>query len=127
MNASNVTFRSRPKWTHDLSPSERRFLAAMNELGFGRFEFLRIEHGELLLDPWPKNIRDVKFGSQDATPHKGLDDAFELRPAVVEFFEYVRAVEEGQILCLTVKHGLPFSMQIERRPEPNPVPCTAPI
>jgi hypothetical protein len=37
----------------------------MSALGFGRFEYLRIERGELVLDPWPTVVRDVKFGSQD--------------------------------------------------------------
>jgi len=38
--------------THDLRPSERRFVAAMQELGYGRFESLRIQGGEFVLDPW---------------------------------------------------------------------------
>ncbi|HLJ16181.1 MAG TPA: hypothetical protein VKV15_16905 [Bryobacteraceae bacterium] len=40
--------------TLDLSPSDRLFVLAMNELGFGRVEFLRIEYGELVLEPWPR-------------------------------------------------------------------------
>ncbi len=38
--------------THDLRPSERRFVAAMQELGYGRFESLRIQGGEFVLDRW---------------------------------------------------------------------------
>jgi hypothetical protein len=72
-----------------------------------------------------KAISKVRLGSGHATPHNGLEDAFELRTGVVEFFEYVRAVDEGEILCLEVRHGLPFSMEIEQRPGTNPVPCTA--
>jgi hypothetical protein len=56
MDESTVKFHSRPMWTHDLLPSERRFLAAMNEIVFGHFELLRIERGELLRDPWPKPL-----------------------------------------------------------------------
>jgi len=55
---------SRPRSTRDLSPTERQFVLAMRELGFGHFEFLRIERGELVLDPWPTTVRSVKFGKE---------------------------------------------------------------
>ena len=55
----------RPASTGDLLASERTFVAAMTGLGYGRFEFLRIERGELVLDPWPTVVRDVKFCSHD--------------------------------------------------------------
>ncbi len=106
---------SRPTSTHDLLRSERRFVAAMTELGFGRFEFLRIERGELVLDPWPTTVRGVKFGSADTAIYKPLPDGFELKAQVAEFFEWVRGVDEGEIRCLELRHGLPFSMEIEHR------------
>jgi hypothetical protein len=107
---------SRPTSTQDLFQSERRFVAAMTEIGFGRFEFMRIEHGELLLDPWPTTVRGVKFGSDDPATRKPLPDEFELKGQVAEFFEYVRAVDAGEIRCLELRHGLPFSMEIEQQP-----------
>jgi len=36
-----------------------------------------------------------------------------LKPQVTELFEYIRAVDAGEIRTLEVKHGLPFSMEIE--------------
>jgi len=105
-----------PTSARDLSPTERRFVFAMSEIGFGRFEFLRIEGGELVLHPWPTTIRDVKFGSVDAATRRPIPDEFELKGQVAEFIEYVRAVEVGEIRCLEVRHGLPFGMQIEHRP-----------
>lgn len=104
---------SRPTSTRDLLPSERVFAAAMSDLGFGRFEYLRIERGELVLDPWPTVVRGAKFGSQDPGAAKSLPAEFELKPQVAEFFEYVRSVDVGEIRTLEVKHGLPFSMEIE--------------
>lgn len=53
----------RPSFTSDLSTMERRFVNEMNDVGFGRFEFLRIEHGALVLNPWPNPVRGVKFGT----------------------------------------------------------------
>jgi hypothetical protein len=106
----------RPASTHDLLDSERRFVQAMQDLGFGRFEFLQIRNGELVLDPWPTTVRDVKFGSQEPTPLRLRSAEFELKRQVVELFEYVRSVEAGEIRALEVRHGLPFSMEIETAP-----------
>ena len=52
-----------PVTTQDMLPSEATFLAAMQQLGFGRFEYLQIRGGELVLDPWPATVRDVKFAT----------------------------------------------------------------
>lgn len=108
---------SRPMSTRDLLHSERRFAVAMYGLGFGRFEFLRIQTGELVLDPWPTTVRGVKFASEDQSTSRTPPDEFELKRQVTELFEYVRAVEAGEIRCLEVRHGLPFSMEVEHRPD----------
>lgn len=105
---------SRPKSTHELLSSERRFLSAMTDLEFGRFEGITIYRGEVVLDPWPFMIHNVKFGAEPATPRTSSEE-FELKRQVAELFEYLRAVEAGQIRCLEVRHGLPFSMEIEHR------------
>lgn len=100
-----------PVSTHDLLPSERALVSAMQEIGFGRLEFLRIARGEILLDPWPTCVRDVKFCSTWERPATSRD--FLLKPQVAELFAYIRAVDAGEIRTLEVKHGLPFSMEIE--------------
>jgi hypothetical protein len=94
----------------------------MNNIAFGRFELLRIRGGELVLDPWPKAVRAVKFGPQDPSVRKGLQNAFELRPAVRQFLEYVRSVVDGEILRLECRHGLPFSMEVTYRPDLSQAP-----
>jgi hypothetical protein len=104
---------SRPMSTRDLRLSEHTFAAAMSDLGFGRFEYLRIERGELVLNPWPTAVRDVKFGSHDPGAAKIPPEEFALKPQVAELFEYIRSVDAGEIRTLEVKHGLPFSMEIE--------------
>ena len=101
-----------PTSTQDLLASERRFLDAMRSLSFGRFEFLQIREGELALDPWPTTVRDVKFAAQENQPHTTAKE-FALKEQVVELFEYIRSVGAGEIRTLEVRHGLPFSMEIE--------------
>ena len=111
----------RPVTLQDLLPSEAAFIAAMQQLSFGRFEYLQIHSGELVLDPGPVTVRDIKFGSP-VTPGKLVEASSALRPQVAEFFEYVREVDAGEIRELEVRHGLPFSMEIEQAGGKNAVP-----
>lgn len=104
-----------PTSTRNLLPSESRFAAAMQQLGFGRFEVLRIQSGELVLNPWPTTVQGIKFGSEDPVTSRTPPGEFELKRQVVQLFEYVRGVDAGEIRCLEVRHGLPFSMEIEHR------------
>lgn len=101
-----------PATTGDLLPTEAAFLAAMQRMGFGRFEYLQIRDGQLLLDPWPTAVRDVKFASSTNTAEPA-DRSSSLKPQVVEFFSYVRDVDAGEIRELEIRHGIPFSMEIE--------------
>jgi hypothetical protein len=101
-----------PTTTQDMLPSEVEFVVAMQQLGFGRFEYLQIRGGELVLNPWPSAVRDVKFATPPNTG-KPAESNSDLRPQVAEFFAYVRDVDAGEIRELEVRHGLPFSMEIE--------------
>jgi hypothetical protein len=103
---------SRPDLTGDLTPTEQRFLAAMRAVGFGRFEYVQIREGEIVLDPWPVAVRDVKFGAEAADERTARPDC-QLKRQVAEFFEYARDVEAGEIRTLEIRHGLPFSMEVE--------------
>ena len=102
---------NRPASTADLLPSERRFLAAMQQLGYGRFESLRIIRGELVLAPWPTTVKRVSFGAGKA-PSRTPSGVFELKRQVVQFFEYVRGVDNGEIRSLAVVDGSPISMEV---------------
>ena len=104
-----------PNSTCDLSPTERAFVLALRRLGFGRLEFIRIQRGELVLDPWPTVVQMLKFGSADSTQNHHATADRKLKKPLVELFEYIRGVNDGEIRCLEVRHGLPFSMEIERR------------
>ena len=109
--------------TRDLLPSERRFLAAMDDLGFGRYEHTLIENGELVLDPWPATVRGVKFGADCPARTRTPSGEFELKRQVSEFFEYVRSVDRGEIRCLEIKHSVPFAMEVQHAPIDAPGGC----
>jgi hypothetical protein len=101
-----------PKSTGDLLPTERTFVTAMQELGFGLFEYLQIRGGELVLNPGPVTVRHIKFGTP-AINGKTSGSTSELRQQIAEFFAYVREVDAGEIRTLEIRHGLPFSMEVE--------------
>jgi hypothetical protein len=105
--------------TKDLTPIEHRFIAEMQRLRFGRFERLPILHGQLVLEPWPKTVRGVKFAPADPPTTRTPVEDFELKHQVIELFRYVRDVGAGEIRCLEVRHGLPFSMEVEDQPSPD--------
>jgi hypothetical protein len=103
----------KPGFAGDLLPSEQRFLAAMREVAFGHFEYLQIRDGEIVLDPWPVAVRDVKFGVEAADTHLVTAD-YQLKRHVSEFFQYTRGIAVGEIRVLEIRHGLPLSMEVER-------------
>ena len=105
--------RGRPASTKDLLPSERSLLDAMRVVEFGQIEFLRIRAGEPVLDPWPTVVRNLKFGVDGRDPRPTANREFDLKPEAADLFEYTRDVEDGEIRALVVRHGLPFSMEVE--------------
>jgi hypothetical protein len=102
-----------PTSTKNLLASERRVLDAMRRMGFGRFECLQIRNGELVLDPWPRSVRDVKFGGPLGVQTSTTAQNFELKQQVSELFEYIRGVQMGEIKVLEIRHSLPFTMTVE--------------
>jgi hypothetical protein len=93
--------------SQDLLPSERRFLAAMQALGSGRFEFLQVRHGELILDPWPTTVRYVEFSGDEATVDSNAAGS------AAQFFARIINIAAGEILTLEIRNGQPVSMEIE--------------
>jgi ParB-like nuclease domain len=107
--------------THDLRPSERRFVNAMQALGYGRFESLRIQRGELVFDPWPTTVRSVKFGTTTPNRPDEVSGEFELKQETAQLFQFVRSIKAGEIRVLEVRGGLPLAMEVAN----DGIPCLA--
>ena len=96
----------------DLSPARQRLLEICQELNFGRIENLQIVGGEPVFDPQPHAVRDVAFGKENGPrPEREAGD-FLLKIHAVEFFAYLDEIGDGVIEILTLKHGLPFQMNV---------------
>jgi hypothetical protein len=105
---SNVPTKS----IRDLRPSERQFVDAMRRLGHGRFESLRIQRGELVLEPPQTAVRSVKFGKPTPNKPEHPSSAFDLKQEVAQLFEAIRGIDAGEIRVIEVRGGLPFCMEI---------------
>jgi hypothetical protein len=106
-----------PISTRDLIPSERRLGAALQHLGYGRLEWVRILTGEIVLDPWPATIRKLKFGCGGLGETCNQLAAFELKKQLAKLLECVRSVADGEIRVLGIHDGLPFVMEIGLDPD----------
>ena len=102
------------KFFRELTRSEQLWVQAMQRLRFGRYEYLQIRNGEVVLPS--AGVRLVRFGAEDRVPELP-SDGFELKRPVAELFAYVRGVNAGEIRCLEIRYGLPISMEVEHRPE----------
>lgn len=107
MNSSHI------ETSNQLTRSERLLLDVMRSIGFGRLERIPVRDGALVLEPWPRTIRHLKLGSDETQPRCQLDREFQLKREVAEFFGQIRSLQSAEILRLEIRHGLPFTMEIE--------------
>jgi len=96
-----------------LSPPRRRLVEAMQRLNFGRLENLTVADGEPMLDDSTVTIvREVKFaGDNSPRPEAGKPD-FAIKAQVRDLFDQFDRLRDFTALSLTVKHGLPFHMEL---------------
>jgi len=83
----------------------------MQRLNFGRIENLTVNDGEPLT-VGSSTVAMFRFcGDNGSRPELELED-FVLPIELLEFIELVRALDSHSILQITVKHGLPFKMEV---------------
>jgi len=98
-----------------LSPSRRHLVELMQRINFGRIEGLTVRDREPVFETEvpPRVIQDVKFGGENGPRYEAQTADFALKLQVVELFGHFDRLVNARIESLTVKHGLPFTMQIE--------------
>ncbi len=95
-----------------LPPSNERLLKLMQEINFGRIEQLKVRAGQPVLEPLPRIVREHKFGSDNGPRDERRLEDFFLKEQVVELFDELERLRDGVVDVLTVKHGIPFNMQV---------------
>lgn len=109
---------SQPISKSALSEQESRLVELLQSVNFGRIEHLQIRAGVPVLDPAPHVIRTRKMGSlQDAREEVSLKDFF-LKQPVIDLILTIRQIGDGEVLSITVQHGLPHLVETRHDVQP---------
>jgi len=98
----------------DLSPAQRWLVDLMHLHQFGRIENMLVRGGEPILNSDVRVVRVARLGS-------GTDGAkvtrteFELKKQVCDLFEELAQLENGTVILLEFRHGLPFLLETTPR------------
>jgi hypothetical protein len=98
-----------------LCESEQQLLDLIRDLNFGRIEHLQFRNGKPVVQPLPRIIAAVKMAGQVSPPDSEVRTGSCLKRSVIDLFALMRKVGEGEFLVVDVRHGLPFSVEIEWR------------
>ena len=90
-----------------LSPSRRALIRVLQALNYGSILDLKIVNGEVILDPRPEVLIDVRLDEDvSARPELGLAD-FTLSAEVMRLLAQIDAFQNGTIEKIVVHAGLP--------------------
>ena len=85
----------------------------MQEINFGWIERLQVRQGEPVFGPQTRVVREIKLGGE-SQPRPELERGdFVLKSQVVQLFEHLTTLGNGEVERLQVRHGLPFLMHIQ--------------
>lgn len=97
----------------NLSARQKKLLVLMQEVNFGWIKNFTIQSGEPVLHEDSHVIRKVKMGGNNRPRSESHSADFALKQKQVELFEELSEVGKGVIKRLEVRHGLPYSMEIQ--------------
>ena len=95
-----------------LTPNQQKLLALMQKVWFGTIRNVPIKNGEPVLAPTIRVTKTIKPEREAEEPEPAGDDCA-LKLSVMIFFCQLRALDNGTVECIEVRHGLPFLFQIE--------------
>jgi hypothetical protein len=102
-----TSFRA-PLRTQDLSPGQRSLVELMRVHQFGRVENMSIRAGQPVIDQNLKVVRVACLGGEN-DPLK-LTNA-QLKRQVRDLFDELARLENGTVIRLEFRHGLPFLLE----------------
>lgn len=108
---------NQPRTKSSLTPPQQQLVELMQQVNFGRIEQLQVRNGVPLFSPPPRVIRTLKLGADNAPRPEYEFDDFRLKRQTAELLTVIQQMGNGEVLVIDVRHGLPFSLEIEHRPE----------
>jgi len=107
MKCSEVRFSS-------LIPEWQALIRAMQKLNFGHLDYLVVEDRVPRMEKSIIAVAEYRFnGSNGPSPEYELDD-FTLKQSMIDFIDEIQALGNAIVDTVSVKHGLPFKMEVER-------------
>jgi hypothetical protein len=104
--------------TQDLTPSQLRLVQLMTEFQFGRIEDMRVEGGLPVLDRSARVVRVARLGGETGGMSDPSNDGFELKRSVCDLFNELARLQNGTVVRLEFRHGLPFLLEIVETTKP---------
>jgi hypothetical protein len=98
----------------DLSPAQRSLVELIHVHQFGRIENMPVRAGKPILNSDVKVVRAARLGGGSAAAKVIRTDEFELKRQVRELFEELDRLQDGTVILLEFRHGLPFLLETTR-------------
>ena len=95
-----------------LSQAEQGLIELLQSLAFGRIEHLKISGGQPVLQPAPHIIQTRKMGGPKGPREEASLQDFWLKQPVIDLLQTIHEIGDGEILSITVMHGLPHLVEI---------------
>jgi hypothetical protein len=103
---------SQPVTKSSLCDPERRLVELLQYVNFGRIEHLQVRAGAPVFEPAPHVIQTRKMGCQTGPREEATLQDFWLKQPVVDLLVTIREIGDGEVLSITVVHGLPHLVEI---------------
>jgi hypothetical protein len=97
-----------------LSAGQRRTVAMITGLVFGRIDGLLVHDGQPCYDPAPRIVQEIKLGAEPGPPPDRCNADVTLKKEFENLFRHLRDLGEG-VVAIEVRHCLPFRIVLERR------------
>jgi len=97
----------RPVTTRDLSRVQQRLVHIMSRHQFGRIENMVVRAGQPVLDPEIRVVHVVRLGGDRGEAGVPRSDGFELKQPVRDLLEVLERLQDGIVVRLEFRHGLP--------------------
>jgi len=98
-----------------LTAPQRQLVELLQQLNFGRIENLRVSGGEPAFEPAPRIVQKLKMGGENGPRPEVANEDFRLKQQTIEMLEAIAELGNGTVSAIEIKHGLPFSLEIEHQ------------
>jgi hypothetical protein len=104
-----------PQKTQELSPGQRSLVELMHVHQFGRIQNMPVRDGQPILDSTVNVVRVARLGGESDPRTLTNAEDFELKRQVRDLFDELARLENGTVIRLEFRHGLPFLIETTPR------------